>query len=128
MSEKNSLPSSSTPSVTIGSEKRRRYKPAGYILLAFFIARYCLLPIWIPSLRVIRVTDHSDHAISSSCQQAEALYPQSFDVNTLTEGNERRCIDWLSGAVKVPTEIFDVMGEIGDDPRWDAFYRFSECE
>ena len=128
MREKESLPSSSSQSVIVNVERRRRYTAAGYILLTLFIVRYCFLPIWIPSLRITGVAHHHDHEISSSCQQTEALYPQSFDVNALIEGNERRCIDWLSGAVKIPTEIFDAMGEIGEDPRWDAFYRFSECE
>lgn len=32
----------------------------------------------------------------------------------------------LSGAVKIPTESFDDMGDIGADPRWDVFYSFAD--
>lgn len=30
----------------------------------------------------------------------------------------------LSGAVQVPTQTFQNMGPLGEDPRWDAFYDF----
>ncbi|WVQ79778.1 hypothetical protein IAT38_001878 [Cryptococcus sp. DSM 104549] len=63
---------------------------------------------------------------TSSCEQADAIYPKSFDVSALVEGEKEQIIEWLSGAVKVPTEIFDVMGEIGEDPRWDVFYKFAD--
>ena len=32
----------------------------------------------------------------------------------------------LSGAVQVPTESFDDMGPVGEDPRWDVFSEFHE--
>lgn len=32
----------------------------------------------------------------------------------------------LSGAVNIPTQSFDDMGSIGEDPRWDIFYSFSD--
>jgi Gly-Xaa carboxypeptidase len=35
-------------------------------------------------------------------------------------------IERLSGAVKIPTQSYDVMGEIGADPRWDIFYSFAD--
>ena len=30
----------------------------------------------------------------------------------------------LSGAVQIPTESFDDMGPVGEDPRWTIFYEF----
>ncbi|WRT68601.1 uncharacterized protein IL334_005579 [Kwoniella shivajii] len=62
----------------------------------------------------------------SSCEQAEPIFPKSFDVSSLVEGQKDRLVNWISGAVKVPTEVFDVMGEIGDDERWDVFYKFAD--
>ncbi|KAF2025898.1 carboxypeptidase S [Setomelanomma holmii] len=32
----------------------------------------------------------------------------------------------LSGAVKISTQSYDDMGDIGADPRWDIFYEFSD--
>jgi len=66
--------------------------------------------------------------VSTSCHQAEPLLPKSFDPATVVEGQEGRIRDWLSGSVKIPTEMFDVMGPIGEDKRWDIFYNFSSCE
>lgn len=39
-----------------------------------------------------------------SCAQADALFPQKYDPSHLVNGNEGKIIDWLSGAVRVPTE------------------------
>lgn len=35
-------------------------------------------------------------------------------------------IQHLSGAVQIPTESFDDMGLVGDEPRWDIFEKFHE--
>ena len=35
-------------------------------------------------------------------------------------------IERLSGAVKIPTQSYDDMGEIGSDPRWDIMYSFAD--
>ncbi|KAK8854620.1 hypothetical protein IAR55_003359 [Kwoniella newhampshirensis] len=94
-------------------------------LALFLLLRYLVLPNVLPNS-----TESENHALSahhgSSCAQADAIYPQSFDASSVVEGEKDQIIDWLSGAVKVPTEIFDVMGEIGEDKRWDVFYEFSE--
>lgn len=66
--------------------------------------------------------------ISTSCHQAEPLLPKGFDPSSAVQGQEGRIRDWLSGAVKIPTEMFDVMGPIGEDHRWDIFYNFSDCQ
>lgn len=62
-----------------------------------------------------------------TCEQAPLLMPKSVDVSAVVEGQNERIVTWLSDAVKVPTEIFDVMGEIGEDKRWDVFYDFADC-
>ena len=38
----------------------------------------------------------------------------------------RGSIERLSGAVQIPTETFDDMGPVGEDPRWDLFQRFHD--
>ncbi|RDB15819.1 Carboxypeptidase S [Hypsizygus marmoreus] len=37
-----------------------------------------------------------------------------------------RAVEWLGGAVRVPTESFDDLGPVGKDPRWDVFAPFHE--
>jgi Gly-Xaa carboxypeptidase len=35
-------------------------------------------------------------------------------------------IERLSGAVQIPTQSYDDMGDVGTDPRWEIFYEFAE--
>jgi len=35
-------------------------------------------------------------------------------------------VERLSGAVQIPTESFDDMGPVGQDPRWDVFQKFHD--
>ncbi|WWC63504.1 uncharacterized protein I303_106107 [Kwoniella dejecticola CBS 10117] len=62
----------------------------------------------------------------STCQQADAIYPQTYNVSSLVVGEKERIIDWLAGAVRVNTETFDDFGKVGEDDRWDKFYKFTE--
>jgi Gly-Xaa carboxypeptidase len=41
-----------------------------------------------------------------------------------SDAYRQRAIDWLSGAVKVPTESYDQMDPVGVDPRWETFKPF----
>jgi len=63
---------------------------------------------------------------AAGCDQAEPLQP-FFNSTALIAGEKDRIISWLSGAIKVPTEIFDVMGAIGEDERWNTFTDFATC-
>ncbi|KDQ31776.1 hypothetical protein PLEOSDRAFT_48855 [Pleurotus ostreatus PC15] len=37
-----------------------------------------------------------------------------------------RAVEWLSQAVRIPTETFDAMGPVGSDNRWDVFGAFHD--
>ncbi|WWC71361.1 uncharacterized protein I206_105316 [Kwoniella pini CBS 10737] len=91
-----------------------------FLILQHFIISPYLLDLWEDASYDSNVTR------KSTCEQAEAIYPKSFDVSSVVEGQKDRLVNWLSGAVKIPTEIFDVMGEIGEDDRWDVFYKFAD--
>lgn len=106
---------------------RRVVRTLAFALGVWLLVRLCLLPILYPSWSPYDI-GADDDTPSSSCAQAEPVVPQAFDTSELITGNEGRIREWLSGAVRVPTEVFDVMGEIDEDPRWDVFYKFSECE
>ncbi|WVQ72089.1 hypothetical protein IAR50_001634 [Cryptococcus sp. DSM 104548] len=69
--------------------------------------------------------DTQDSTATSSCQQADPIFPKAVDHSELVKGEKDQIISWLSDAVKIPTEVFDVMGEIGEDKRWDVFYELS---
>ncbi|KAF9016901.1 carboxypeptidase S [Hymenopellis radicata] len=64
----------------------------------------------------------------SLCPQAAAAYPVHNgalwdELNTLisTDAFKTKAIDWLAGAVQVPSESFDIMDPVGVDPRWEIF-------
>ena len=73
----------------------------------------------------------SQYTLQSSnealCAQAEPLIPQAFDVSSVVRGQEMRIINWLSNGIKIPTEIYDEMGLVGEDPHWEPFYQFADC-
>ena len=64
------------------------------------------------------------------CPAQEVIGPKSYpeiterNVEKLFKSDEfkKLAVERLSGAVQVPTENFDDMGEIGEDERWDVFY------
>ena len=43
-------------------------------------------------------------------------------------GYKEKIIEWHQGIIRVPTQIYDEMGEPGEDRRWDIFEDLHECE
>jgi len=39
-----------------------------------------------------------------------------------------RAAEWLGGAVRVETEIYDLYGSVEEDPVWKKFEKFHDCE
>ncbi|EMC95379.1 hypothetical protein BAUCODRAFT_123824 [Baudoinia panamericana UAMH 10762] len=86
------------------------------------------------------VVPHSHHrglpdgvASKASCVQVPPLYPPVNDVKIgemweyiQTPAFRNASIVRHSGAVKIPTESFDNMGEVGEDKRWDIMYQFAD--
>jgi hypothetical protein len=73
----------------------------------------------------------STSVVKSLCPQEEALTPSHKLYGQITEeiGSKtfrRRAIKWHSGAVQIPTESYDKMKDVGEDPRWDAFQPFHD--
>lgn len=66
-------------------------------------------------------------AAAKVCEQSPILDPTVHPVSDVYQiETKRNLINWLSGAVKIPTEGFDGMGEIGHDERWDVFAPFHD--
>ncbi|KAJ7155550.1 hypothetical protein C8R43DRAFT_884619 [Mycena crocata] len=73
------------------------------------------------------------HDTAASCPQVEALVPEHSaellaNISDLigTADFKTKAINWLAGAVQVPTEVFDAMPPVGQDPRWDVFAPFHD--
>jgi len=91
------------------------------------------------ALTISQVTRHEDAQIPPANQEACPQYPA---LRALSEGRKKvedevkkeinsdaffdKSLKRLQGAVQIPTESFDDMGEVGEDPRWDVFVPFQE--
>ncbi|EMD39065.1 hypothetical protein CERSUDRAFT_112759 [Gelatoporia subvermispora B] len=88
----------------------------------------------LPTDPLSSLSDVSDNAeLKALCPQAAPLLPQKngalWEKLGETYGSEAfltRAVDWLGGAVRVPTPSFDKMGPVGEDPRWEVFTPFHE--
>jgi Gly-Xaa carboxypeptidase len=64
------------------------------------------------------------------CPAQEVIGPKSYpeiterNVEKLFKSDEfkKLSVERLSGAVQIPTEDFDDMGNVGEDERWEVFY------
>ncbi|KAJ7082845.1 hypothetical protein B0H15DRAFT_851685 [Mycena belliarum] len=72
-----------------------------------------------------------EEAGTKICPQVDNLFPErnaetwaGARERTASEAFKMRAIDWLAGAVRIPTESFDDMQAVGVDPRWDVFATF----
>ncbi|KZM28531.1 Gly-Xaa carboxypeptidase [Ascochyta rabiei] len=107
-------------------------KSLRYILpllgLWFLLRNYILIASnasqWHPS---------TDKENKDRCPQVEPLFPSrnTKELNDtesyLASGDFRKlAIERLSGAVQIPTQSYDDMGDIGTDPRWDIFNSFAD--
>lgn len=68
----------------------------------------------------------------AGCAQPEPLTPSKDEAldkayeHLTSDAFRSAAIKHLSGAVQVKTESFDDLGEVGEDARWEVFYKFHE--
>jgi hypothetical protein len=74
-----------------------------------------------------------DHASTAAqlCPQEDALEPRAdvysaFGKDLGSDAFRARAVEWHSGAVRIPTESYDKMAPVGEDPRWEAFGPFHD--
>ncbi|KAK4466217.1 hypothetical protein QBC42DRAFT_90676 [Cladorrhinum samala] len=112
-------------------QRRRRFRPHAVVLL---IVSLYLISIhassWPSRLPSALVPNRDD--FKSQCQQPDPLFPakneeldKAFEHISST-AFLNATVERLSGAVKVRTESFDDLGEVGEDPRWDVFPPFHD--
>ncbi|KAI9064054.1 carboxypeptidase S [Trametes sanguinea] len=72
-------------------------------------------------------------ASAELCPQASVVVPEkngelwkSLGKTFDSDAFKARAIEWLGGAVRVPTQSYDKMGPVGEDPRWEVFGPFHD--
>ncbi|WVQ84685.1 hypothetical protein IAT38_006840 [Cryptococcus sp. DSM 104549] len=65
----------------------------------------------------------SDDMRKGLCAQAEPILPEGYNTSKIWEEKDV-IIKRLQEAVRIPTEIFDEMGPVDEDPRWQIFTKF----
>ncbi|KAI0073281.1 carboxypeptidase S [Panus rudis PR-1116 ss-1] len=106
-----------------------------YAFSAIFTTYVILSLLHLPRVSFFR-TQHAnlhEDPLLELCPQPPFLTPhQHYDVwvnisaTYNSEAFVKRAIDWLAGAVKIPTESYNQMGPIGTDPRWKIFGSFHD--
>ncbi|KAG6330630.1 hypothetical protein ID866_8460 [Astraeus odoratus] len=74
-----------------------------------------------------------DLVVHGVCPQVSELVPErnqeiweALGSTYSTEAFRSKAVDWLSGAVQVPTESYDYLGLVGVDSRWEIFQAFHD--
>lgn len=67
------------------------------------------------------------------CPQVKPLFPSkttkqldAMEDYLKSQDFRNKSVARLAGAVQIPTESFDDLGEVGVDPRWNIFYTFAD--
>ncbi|KAI0272776.1 carboxypeptidase S [Gloeopeniophorella convolvens] len=101
--------------------------------LGLAIALSVGVTIWYADYKLPAPVGRAPQSNASLCPQANALYPQrnaelwetlgkDFDHDSFT----KRAVNWLRGAVQIPTVSYDDMGPVGQDERWEVFGSFHD--
>ncbi|KAI0629289.1 carboxypeptidase S [Trametes polyzona] len=99
------------------------------VVLAFLTCLHAFEVLDLRSCLSERIVD----VTAAQCPQATAVLPEknsnlwtSLGKEFDTDKFKSRAVEWLGGAVRVPTQSYDKMAPVGQDPRWDAFGPFHE--
>ncbi|KAI4908246.1 hypothetical protein J4E90_008870 [Alternaria incomplexa] len=119
------------PSKQCGRSYYRQFVGSALFCLAgLAFLRHITVPVSSPWQLPSRSGDVNSKA---QCPQVEPLFParktkELDEMESYLTSNAFRdvAIERLSGAVKIPTQSYDDMGEIGSDPRWDIMYSFAD--
>ncbi|KAH7082898.1 hypothetical protein BKA63DRAFT_501813 [Paraphoma chrysanthemicola] len=122
-----------TPVLVTKPSRSLRYAPFIKIALFFgalwFLLRHSITELASPPWQL----DPRPTTSAPKCPQVSPLKPshQTKELEELeayleSAAFKELAIERLSGAVKIPTQSYDDMGEIGSDTRWDVFYSFAD--
>ncbi|EGO03557.1 hypothetical protein SERLA73DRAFT_46705 [Serpula lacrymans var. lacrymans S7.3] len=105
-------------------KQKSKYKSvaikAGLVALAFFISA--------ATFSARGAFRESQQVNTNVCSQVAELIPEKngvvWKLSKVYFGTPRfkkRAVEWLGGAIRVPTETHDKMQPVGIDPRWETF-------
>ncbi|KAL1941154.1 hypothetical protein VTO73DRAFT_7366 [Trametes versicolor] len=115
----------------VSQQPQKRARCAGRTLVKGLVGVLALLTC-LHSLQLVNLrscwSEGAMDASAQQCPQSTAVVPekngelweslgQAFD----SDAFKGRAVEWLGGAVRVPTQSYDKMAPVGQDPRWEAF-------
>ncbi|KAG6891195.1 hypothetical protein C0995_008447 [Termitomyces sp. Mi166 len=110
------LPSSYTPIPKYNHFRRKVALSLGLLVYGIYM--------WFASKGIIEDIFDKSNFTQPQCGQSAVLTPvrnealwDSLSSLIGTEAFKAGAVEWIGGAVRVPTESYDDMGEIGEDPR-----------
>ncbi|PGH13916.1 hypothetical protein AJ79_03331 [Helicocarpus griseus UAMH5409] len=100
--------------------------------LLFTFPDALLKPSWITE-RLFGLSDeYAPNSQHGACQQVPKLSPKNKDVEQFIQQKvespeyQKEIINKLSGIIRIPSESYDDLGPIGEDKRWDIFYKVEQ--
>ncbi|KAG9103906.1 hypothetical protein FRC07_009899, partial [Ceratobasidium sp. 392] len=124
--EKGGLPLATEPRFYTTRSNRKYTYAALFASLLVLYPLSCVVTCHHGPSREVRATN--------VCPQVEPLSPSSSANRKLADelgaaftdpSFEAVAAEYLGGAVRIPTESYDNLKPVGEDPRWDVFYNFS---
>ena len=103
--------------ISLPVEEPKRSRSRRWLVLPFLL--FASIFLW--SIR----PHHHVPPLRDGCKQADPILPDGYNLSTVHDHRDR-VINWLSQAVQIPTEIFDDMGPVDQDPRWKVFGTFHD--
>ncbi|ORX40185.1 putative carboxypeptidase s precursor [Kockovaella imperatae] len=114
------------PLLPHGSSTRGTTSKRSLALVLSLFALVALLtpsPLSILSATISSIASLRVDAKGGSCDQADPLMPSLDQHNTSSVRSFKdRIIKWHQGVIRIPTFVFDEMGEPGEDPKWEIFH------
>ncbi|KAI0352310.1 carboxypeptidase S [Trametes cingulata] len=118
------------------SQPQKKASCVGRTLVKGLVAVFTLLTV-LHTLNVVDlrscVSDNGFDASAAQCPQATAVVPEKnaglwkdLGETIASDKFKARAVEWLGGAVRVPTQSYDKMGPVGEDPRWKVFGPFHD--
>ncbi|CDO73281.1 hypothetical protein BN946_scf185008.g43 [Trametes cinnabarina] len=125
------------PAYAQEQEPKRKTRCAGRTLVKGLVGVLAVLTV-LHSFDIVDLRScGANHGVANPsadlCPQASAVVPEkngelwkSLGKTFDSDAFKMRAVQWLGGAVRVPTQSYDKMGPVGEDPRWEVFEPFHD--
>jgi Gly-Xaa carboxypeptidase len=119
-----------------GPRKRWNWRRIGHwVLPIIFVIVLTLMFAISQAIKSNKDAQIQPNPAQPACPQFPAIQSLSDDRKKLekevreeigSDGFFDKSLKRMQGAVQIPTESFDDMGKVGEDPRWDVFIEFHD--